>query len=250
MYIEPALRTMMPANPVVASIPRVQAPAIPDDLVYATMIGPDSLTMTANSPVLRYGGVTYWAFSFLANDDAMAIVAYTAAGVQRQRWDRGIARYLWQITTDPVARTVSFHGQRRRDTGQPGVVTMFWDELVPAPPRVSSRPKARGPAIPPGLMYSATYGPDSLHGNPNCPVLRFGDYTYWAYTSLRNDGLGIVAYDCAGKVVRQWAREGARYVWEITVDGDAQTVCFHGQRQAATAKPGTVTMSWDELWIS
>jgi len=127
---------------------------------------------------------------------------------------------------------------------------MFWDELVPDPPRVSSRPKARGPAIPPGLMYSSTYGPDSLHGNPNCPVLRFGDYTYWPYTSLRSDGLGIVAYDCAGNAVRQWLREGARYVWEITVDQDAQTVDFHGQRLERTGKPGKVTLSWDELWIA
>jgi hypothetical protein len=246
----PPSQSVLFGDPVIASMPQGQLPAIPDDLVYSTVSGPDSLVPAASSPVLRFAGYTYWALGFRSNREAMGIVAYTAAGVPRQRWDRGIARYPWRITSDPSARTVTFHGQRRSDTGQPGTITMAWDELIPDPPAVSSRREAQVPPIPAGLRYRSTYGPDSIDDNPNCPVLRFGDYTYWPFSGANNESaMGIVAYDCAGNAVRQWDRAGARCLWQITLDREAQTVTFHGQRVDSTGQPGKITMSWDELWI-
>jgi predicted secreted protein len=66
----------------------------------------------------------------------MTLVAYDASGrIVDQRTLPG-ARYLWQITLDPEAETVSFRGQANK------AVVVTWDQLrqeappIPAPPRV------------------------------------------------------------------------------------------------------------------
>jgi hypothetical protein len=250
MIAPPALKPFTLRVPVIASVPRTQMPEVPEGLAYGTMLGPDVPQLAPRSPVLRFEGCNYWAFDLRDGREAMAIVAYTARGVLRQRWVREGARALWDITADPVTRTVTFHGQRRNATREPGTITMSWDELVPLQPIVSRRPKAQLPAVAPDLMYSVPGGPDSPEEQAICPVLRFGDHTYWPL-SFRDRRLttGLVAYDACGREVRRWERDGARSIWQITCDPAAQTVTFHGQRLSSTRQPGTVTLSWDELWI-
>jgi hypothetical protein len=51
----------------------------------------------------------------------------------------------------------------------------------------------------------------------------------------------IVAYNSAGNIVHQWYKEGARYIWQITVDEIAKTVTFWGQSN------NKICMSWNEL---
>jgi xanthosine utilization system XapX-like protein len=78
-----------------------------------------------------------------------------------------------------------------------------------------------------------------------CPVLRWGDYTYWAYSDVSNDHyMVIVAYNSSGAIVRRWVRWGARYLSTITVDADAQTVTFAGQAGLA------IGMTWADLSVS
>ena len=47
----------------------------------------------------------------------------------------------------------------------------------------------------------------------------------------------------AGKVVRQWGKAGARYIWQITVDTSDKTVTFWGQAKKS------IVMSWAELEV-
>lgn len=237
-------------GPVIASMPRAQAPQIPAGLVYRTVAGPDTLVLAHDAPVLQFAGCTYWVFGWRDNREAMAIIAYTADGVERQRWDRPMARNLWWITSHAASRTVTFHGQRRAETGRPGTITMGWNDLVPDPPRLMGRLAQRMPLVPDGLIYATTYGPDSQELNPHCPVLRFGEHTYWPFSHLgERNAMGIVAYDRAGNPVRRWDREGARSVWKIIVDEIERTVTFYGQRLPRAGRPGSITLSWDELWI-
>lgn len=236
--------------PVIASMARAQLPAVPDGFVYGTVLGPDVAELAPRTPVLRFAGCTYWVFSFADQRDALAIVAYTAGGVQRQCWLREGVRDVWDITVDGDARTVTFHGHRHRSTREPGTITMTWDELVPLQPIVSRRPKSQQPTLPPDLAYGARLDADATEESPACPVLRFGQHTYWPFSFHdRRLCTAIIACDATGRPVGRWDRDGARNIWQVTSDPVSQSVTFHGQRLHATRQPGTVTLGWDELWL-
>jgi hypothetical protein len=114
-----------------------------------------------------------------------------------------------------------------------------------APPSVEKRTATTHPATPPGWKQTCIQGPDTGAPSPDCPVLVFGDYTYWVWSDANNDvRMAIVAYDAAGKAVREWVKPGARYIWQITRDESKQTIGFVGQANA------TITMTWDELAIA
>jgi len=243
MVVLPSPAAFRLKAPVIASVPRTQAPAIPEDLGYGTVFGPNNPEPAPRAPVLRFAGCTYWAFND-RNGKGMSIVAYTPKGAVRQRWDRDGARDPWDITVDTEERTVTFHGARGGD------VVLGWDELVPLQPIVSRRPQALLPTVVRGLAYGTRSGPDATENHPVCPVLRFGAHTYWPLDFL--DGrlaTAIVACDANGREVRRWECDGGRHVWQITSDPIAQAVTFHGQRLTSTRQPGTVTLTWDELWI-
>ncbi len=99
------------------------------------------------------------------------------------------------------------------------------------------------PSVPADLKITCVSGPNSITNIP-CPVLQWGGYTYWAFSYLSNSfGMAIVAYDCAGNQIQRWDMTPARYLWQITVDANAQTVTFWGQAS------DTITMSWSSLAI-
>lgn len=250
MIVLPALAAATSNDPVVGSMPRHKAPALPDDLHHGAVTGPDTLDPAPRIPVLRFAGCTYYPFGFEDGRDGMSLVAYTPAGVIRQRWDRVGARNIWDITVDAVTRTVTFHGHRRSDSREPGAITMTWEELMPLQPIVSRRPKTQLPIVPDDLVYAARLDADWPRESPMCPVLRFGNHTYWPFSF--GDGrlaMGIVAYNVAGREKRRWDRFGARHCWRITCDPVARAVSFHGERLKTTREPGIITLPWEELWI-
>lgn len=99
------------------------------------------------------------------------------------------------------------------------------------------------PELPAGLDLSGicNSGPDTDVAD-QCPVLVWGQYTYWALSYGDNrSALAIVAFDDAGGVARTWERTGARYNWKITVDEQAETMTLWGQDDR------TVVLTWEEL---
>jgi hypothetical protein len=105
-------------------------------------------------------------------------------------------------------------------------------DIVPA--------EAPGP-VPPGTIVFCTTGPTTGARSPTCPVVRYNGYAIWALDFTDNRvAMGIVAYDAAGRLMKQWEKPGARYNWQTTVDETKQTVTFMGQS-------GSVTMRWDEF---
>ncbi|MFI5405309.1 MAG: CFI-box-CTERM domain-containing protein [Nitrososphaerales archaeon] len=85
--------------------------------------GPDSLG-SDTCPVLNWNGFTYWAFSHSDNRSGMTIVKYNNdSGCVDNLWEKTGARYLYKITVDDNAKTVTFWGQAD------SVIEMSWDEL-------------------------------------------------------------------------------------------------------------------------
>ena len=109
--------------------------------------------------------------------------------------------------------------------------------LLPAVPTVERVPSNSHPPIPLGLKVTCLEAPNS-----DCPVIKWGPYTYWAYSHTDNrTGMTIVAYDSNDNVVDQWVRTGARYIISITLDMNAMTATFLGQAS------NTIALGLDEL---
>ena len=78
-----------------------------------------------------------------------------------------------------------------------------------------------------------------------CPILNSDGFTFWAFSYKDNrSGLMIVKYDESGNIVEKWDKEGARYLYDISVNAEQKTVSFWGQADKS------ITVSWDELGIS
>jgi hypothetical protein len=101
---------------------------IPSDLKVTCIDGPGSTTEAAACPVIQWGDVTYWAYSFCDNRTAMRLVAYEGGAIVDQ-WDIPNDRYIWQITIDDTAQTISFWGQYSDINGGPQ--TFNWASLAP-----------------------------------------------------------------------------------------------------------------------
>jgi hypothetical protein len=231
-----APRAEAQTTPTVAQVPANAPPAIPAGMKVACMQGPNVLTAATNCPVLKWHGYTYWAFSYGDNRVAMGIVAYDPAGKVAAQWERPGARYVYAITVDSTGKSVTFAGQ------SDAKITMTWDALFP-PPVIDTVAVNTPPAVPAGMKVTCTQGPGTGASATTCPVIRWGGYTYWAFSYIDNRvAMGIVAYDAAGKVVAQWEKTGARYVYAITSDAVGRTVTFAGQSDAK------ITMRWSELF--
>ncbi|WP_136607682.1 Ig-like domain repeat protein [Paenibacillus dokdonensis] len=68
-------------------------------------------------------------------------------------------------------------------------------------------------------------------GSPTCPVLKWGEYTFWGYSDTDNMGyFNIVQYNKDGDIVNQnISNTGARYLYKIELDNMNHTVSFVGQ---------------------
>ncbi|NVO11907.1 MAG: hypothetical protein HXX16_18260, partial [Bacteroidales bacterium] len=110
-------------DPVVETRPSTSAPSIPAGMKCACMVDQQSTAINPNCPVIVYKGKTFWAFSYIDNRMSMGIVAYDASGKVCTTWEKPGARYVYKITVDNTAKTVTFWGQANQS------VTMTWAEL-------------------------------------------------------------------------------------------------------------------------
>lgn len=110
-------------------------------------------------------------------------------------------------------------------------------------PQTSTEPAASPPLIPAGLKVECLADPDDFTVAAECPVIKCGTITYWAFSSSDNaDSMTVVGYDASGTAVHQTSLTGARYIYKIDVDSAAQTVTLVGQGRQ------TIVMPWSDLW--
>ena len=101
----------------------------------------------------------------------------------------------------------------------------------------------KGP-IPQGMKVTALHGPDTLQSANPGPVLGVGGFTLWPMSYIDNRvSFGMVMYDLKWNVVNTVEKPGARYVYQITKngEGDQGSVTFAGQANQS------VTMTLDEI---
>jgi hypothetical protein len=103
-------------------------------------------------------------------------------------------------------------------------------------------PANSNPPVPVSLKVTCLQGPDVLTDSKTCPVVKVQGITTWAYSFIDNRvSMALVSYDAQNKVVRNVTKDGARYVWTITLSARNKTVTFGGQAKQS------VSATWAEL---
>jgi tetratricopeptide (TPR) repeat protein len=115
------------ANPAlqIVNVPANSSPPVPAGLKVTCMPDAKSLTPLKTCPVIKYRGITTWVYSFVDNRVSFALVSYDAKHKIVRNVTKDGARYVWQITSDPSAETVTLSGQTNRS------VTATWHDVGP-----------------------------------------------------------------------------------------------------------------------
>jgi hypothetical protein len=115
-------------TPALDTVPATAPGPLPAGVIAFCTTGPGTGARSPTCPIVRYNGLTIWALDFTDNRMAMLIAAFDANGRIVKQWEKGGARYNWQINIDETKDTVTFMGQS-------GSVAMTFDELDIFPPQ-------------------------------------------------------------------------------------------------------------------
>jgi len=253
-------------TPVAVQVARASAPTdLPPNAVVSCPTTGSDLTPSPNCWVIKWGRWTYWVLTDPSNAPVFILQAYDASGARAQAgWPRtrGGARYPWLVTVDNPDETIAIFGQSN------AIVNVPWNDLridqtggdagtgaaTDGPPfatptvvlaDMSTAPS--GAQLPPNARVVCVLSGSSGITSGQCPVVKWGTWTYWAFTANDDTGFLVTPYDQAGQLatVAGWPKlaAGPRYLWQITADPAAMTVTFWGQSDA------TATMSWADLRI-
>ena len=237
--------------PAVNMVPVSQAPAVPAGVYSTWQLESNTTARHTGIPVLTWDDYSYRVYEHPDNRLAFAIIAFNKDGKIVKDWEIRGVRYITDIAVDLLNKRVNFTGQG------PKTITCTWDELKIgehnlkdarfdkyAHMALKEMPVSAAPPLPAELTSGWATGPDSFAESKRYTVLLFHGYTYWAFDYKGNQfSIGIVAYNSEGKIVKQWRKDGTRYLWSISLDARRKTVTLWGQANK------TVVMNWDELKV-
>ncbi|MFA4835480.1 MAG: Ig-like domain-containing protein, partial [Dehalococcoidia bacterium] len=102
---------------------------------------PSGLKPTGSTmPVLKWGGLTYWGYSYTDNRVALEIVAYDGAKNIVQQWSKSGDRYMNKIYIDTAGQKVYFRGQYYDGGYGPGVIMTYAELSAPLTQKVQYTP--------------------------------------------------------------------------------------------------------------
>jgi len=119
--------------------------------------------------------------------------------------------------------------------------------IVPPPvaeaPSVVQLASSAIPFVPSGLKVTCRVSGDvSAPSSATCPVLQVGGLNYWALSYLDNRfAMAFVGLDASGQEAARIDLPGARYVYTITLDSNAELAVVWGQSNNAVA------VAWSDL---
>jgi hypothetical protein len=107
-------------------------------------------------------------------------------------------------------------------------------------PVVVSKSTSSAPTPPAGEWVVC--GTGASGGNSStCPVVQANGLTFWPFSYRDNRwAVDVVGYDSTGAKVSQQQVRGPRYIWQVTVDANTQTVVFWGQATTQGSLPWSV----------
>jgi hypothetical protein len=105
-------------------VPATSHPPLPAGLQLACIREAGSGAPSSDTcPVVKYQGITTWAFSYADNRVSFALVSYDERGQVVRNVEKPGARYLFDAMSNEPSQTVMFVGQARRN------VLVPWSEL-------------------------------------------------------------------------------------------------------------------------
>jgi hypothetical protein len=107
-------------------VPVASHPPIPAGLQQVCVKSSDNGAAPSKTcPVVRYQGITTWAYSYIDNRYSMALVKYDGNNNVIGTIEKPGARYVFEALSSARTQTVLFVGQARQR------VTATWAELAP-----------------------------------------------------------------------------------------------------------------------
>ncbi|MBJ7536454.1 hypothetical protein [Marinomonas transparens] len=107
---------------------------------------------------------------------------------------------------------------------------------------------ASAPTPPSGSKLACMIGPNSPTPDDratSCPVIQYGELTFWFFSFNNNDfAVNVVGYDASNNMVSQKRYDGGRYIWAVTVDESNQEVITYNQHG------DTVRIPWNDFYLS
>jgi hypothetical protein len=107
----------------IAYVPINSHPAVPAGLQVVCTTNPFSGAMSKTCPVVKYQGITTWAYSYADNRTALALVSYDGRNNVVRNVTKWGARYVFVMTSSVPNKTIVMAGQSEQ------TVTVAWDEL-------------------------------------------------------------------------------------------------------------------------
>jgi hypothetical protein len=99
------------------------SPGVPEGLKIACVTNGKTLHESRTCPVVRYQGMSTWAYSYIDNRVSLAMVTYDSDGKVVRNVEHKGARYVAKMVGDPKGQTVTISGEEN------ATVTIPWSEL-------------------------------------------------------------------------------------------------------------------------
>jgi hypothetical protein len=118
------------ASPAIVAVQSSAHPPVPAGLKIVCLVSATDKKPTPTCVVIKYKGITSWAYSFIDNRVSFALVSYDAKGAVVRNVTYDGARYVWQMVSNPYDQSVTVLGQ-----GGPNApalsISAPWSQLGP-----------------------------------------------------------------------------------------------------------------------
>lgn len=126
VLLAPAFAAAPPANVAqVVYVPSNSSPPVPAGMKVTCMNDPNTLNPSKTCPVVKYQGMTTWAYSYIDNRVSFGLVTYDANNNVVRSVEKPGARYVWNMISSEVTKQITIAGQANQ------TVEVNWSDVGP-----------------------------------------------------------------------------------------------------------------------